>query len=205
MSGHEAAVRQVVWFHVLDFGFCLSCACRIMDIHDEFSFMYDDIIETLACRKFLGSNDIIPHYTACFTDTGSSSAGFALTIPITWKVLMEELHEEFDLAAEFEVGLEDGLGVGDVDAIHLGGIDLSFTFMDCRMKADCGEFLREFSFIRAAFAEVEEALVAEFHIVDVADADDTFIFVYAVYCKLKRYRLHKTVFASFFDVRSRQE
>ena len=88
---------------------------------------------------------------------------------------MEELHEEFDLAAEFEVGRKDGLGVGDVDAIHLGGIDLSFTFMDCRMKADCGEFLREFSFIRAAFAEVEEALVTEFHIVDVADADDTFI------------------------------
>src|SRR5574344_1379630 len=79
-------------------GFWLSCACRIMDIHDEFSFKHDDVIETLSCRKFLGSNDIIPHYTACFTDTGSSSAGFALTIPITWKVLMDELHEEFDLA-----------------------------------------------------------------------------------------------------------
>ena len=118
--------------------------------------------------------------------------------------MMEEVHKQFHLPTKFQIGLEYGLDISNVHTIDLGRVYLSFSFIDSRMKAYCSKIPGQFSFFSSPLAIVQEALVAKFHIIDIAYADDTFVLIDTVNGKFQCHRLHKSIFSTFFDISAGQ-
>ena len=163
------------------------------------------IVETATCGQLLGRNQVVSHNSTSLSYARSGSAGDASTLAIAWEILSQEFLQQIYLLSQFKISLKDMVNTGHINTVHLCSIYLTFTISYRRMKTHSGQFLRQFTLIGASLAEVEETLLAQTHIIHIADADNALLLVYTRNGKLQGYRLHQAVITSLLGRRTRQK
>ena len=63
----QTAVRDIIGRHYLCKSVSLTCTIRIVYIHREICFMYDDIIKAPSGTEIINIENIVSHYSAAFS------------------------------------------------------------------------------------------------------------------------------------------